>query len=110
MLVSLVVNRQVPKDIAGPIGIFQITGQATKAGYLAVFQFLGILSVNLAIVNILPFPALDGGRIWFLVYEMITRKKANPRVEALVNSIGMAFLLGLMVLITVNDVLRLIKL
>lgn len=109
MVVTLVVNGQVPKDIAGPIGIFQITSQATKAGYLAVFQFLGILSVNLAIINILPFPALDGGRIVFLGYEFIFRKKVNPKFEALTNNLGMAFLLGLMLLITVNDVLRLLN-
>ncbi len=108
-LVSLVVQRQVPKDIAGPIGIFQITGEAAKSGILAVLQFLGILSVNLAIINILPLPALDGGRLIFLGYEAVAKKKANPEVEAKVNTIGMAFLLGLMLLITINDILRLVR-
>ncbi|PIS14579.1 hypothetical protein COT64_01870 [Candidatus Shapirobacteria bacterium CG09_land_8_20_14_0_10_39_12] len=108
-LVSLVVKGQVPKDIAGPIGIFQITGLVAKEGFLAILQFLGILSVNLAIINVLPFPALDGGRLLFLGYEIIFRKKAPPKVEVLVNQIGMTLLLALMVLITVNDVFRLIK-
>lgn len=108
-LVSLVIKGQVPKDIAGPIGIFQITGQVAKEGILAVLQFLGILSVNLAIINVLPFPALDGGRLIFLGYEIIFRRKAPPKIEVLVNQIGMTILLALMALITVNDVMRLIK-
>ncbi len=108
-LVSLVVARQVPKDIAGPVGIFQITGEAAKNGFLAVLQFLGILSVNLAIINVLPLPALDGGRLIFLGYEAVTKRKANPKIESTVNTIGMAFLLGLMLLITINDILRLVR-
>lgn len=108
-LTTLVVMGKVPRDVAGPIGIFQITGQVAKDGFLAVLQFLGILSVNLAIINILPFPALDGGRLIFLGYEVITRKKASAKIELLVNQIGMAILLSLMVLITINDVLRLVR-
>jgi len=109
MIVTLVFKGQFPKDIAGPIGIFQVTGQVAKAGNLALLQFLGILSVNLAIMNVLPFPALDGGRIVFLAYEVVTRKKASAKVEMIVNNIGMAILLGLMVLITVNDIIRLVS-
>lgn len=108
-LLALVTKGTVPKDIAGPIGIFQVTGEVAKSGFLAVLQFLGILSVNLAIINILPLPALDGGRLVFLGYEAVTRKKPNPKVELAVNNIGMALLLGLMVLITINDILRLVK-
>lgn len=108
LAVSLVLLGKVPTDIAGPVGIFQITGQAAKAGGLAIVEFLGILSVNLAIINILPLPALDGGRLIFLGYELLARKKANPKIEAVVNNIGMVFLLSLMVLITINDILRLL--
>jgi regulator of sigma E protease len=67
------------------------------------------VSVNLAIVNILPFPALDGGRIIFVAYELLTRKKANQKFEALVNNIGMMVLLSLIVVITAGDVLRIIR-
>jgi regulator of sigma E protease len=108
-VVTLVMKGQVPKDVAGPVGIFQITGEATKNGALAVLQFLGILSVNLAIINVLPLPALDGGRLIFLGYEAVTKRKANPKVESWVNTAGMAFLLALMLLITVNDILRLVR-
>lgn len=106
-LVSLFTTGKIPREIAGPVGIFQVTGEAAKEGFWAVLQFLGILSVNLAIVNVLPLPALDGGRMIFLLIEGIFRKKISSKVEILVNQIGMAFLLALMVLITVNDVLRL---
>jgi regulator of sigma E protease len=65
--------------------------------------------VNLAVVNILPFPALDGGRIIFVLYEMITKKRANEKFEGTVNSVGMMILLGLILLITAGDILRLIR-
>ena len=109
MIVGMVVNGKVPSDIAGPIGIYQITGQATKAGRLAVIQFAGILSINLAVLNILPFPALDGGRVMFLGYEIITKRKLKARTEMLINQIGMFVLLGVMLLITLNDIIRLVK-
>ncbi|MDD4937772.1 MAG: M50 family metallopeptidase [Candidatus Shapirobacteria bacterium] len=100
---------QVPKDVSGPIGMYEATSAINKnQGILAVIHFFGIVSVNLAIVNILPFPALDGGRIIFVLYEMITRKKANQKVEAVVNNLGMLILLALIVLITVGDVGRIL--
>ncbi len=107
MIYGLVTKGKIPGEIAGPVGIYQITGQAVKAGWLAVLQLMGIISVNLAIVNVLPIPAMDGGRLVFLGYELLFRKKAPVKIEAAVNSIGMIVLLGLMALITVNDLLRL---
>jgi len=109
MVVDLVVHGTVPKDVAGPIGIFQITNVVAKSGILNILQFMGILSVNLAVINILPFPALDGGRLVFIIYEAVTRKKPKPSFEQWVNTLGMAFLLLLIILITVNDVGRLVK-
>ncbi|RJR24800.1 RIP metalloprotease RseP [Candidatus Microgenomates bacterium] len=109
VLLRLVKGEAPSKDLAGPVGIYQITGQVKEAGFLALLQFLGILSVNLAIINILPFPALDGGRLVFLGYEAIFRKKVNPKIEVWANSIGMALLLALMLLITINDVARLVR-
>jgi regulator of sigma E protease len=99
----------VPKDVSGPIGMYEATSSINKnQGLLAVIHFFGIVSVNLAIVNVLPFPALDGGRIIFVLYEMVTRRKVNQKVEAVVNNLGMLLLLGLIVLITVGDVTRLL--
>ncbi|MCW1949008.1 MAG: M50 family metallopeptidase [Candidatus Shapirobacteria bacterium] len=97
----------IPKDVSGPIGMYEATSAINKnQGILAVIHFFGIVSVNLAVVNVLPFPALDGGRIIFVIYEMFTKKRANARLETMVNNIGMMVLLGLILLITVGDVIR----
>jgi len=98
---------QVPKDVSGPVGMYEATSSIkNNQGLLAVLHFFGIVSVNLAVVNVLPFPALDGGRIVFVLYEMIFRKKANQKFEIIVNNIGMIILLGLILMITVVDIRR----
>ena len=99
-----------PQDVAGPIGIFQITDQVARTGVINIIQFIGVLSVNLAILNIMPFPALDGGRLVFIAYEAITRRRPKPDLERWVNSAGFAFLIGLIVLVTVNDLVRVLNL
>ncbi|MBU1117526.1 M50 family metallopeptidase, partial [Patescibacteria group bacterium] len=99
---------QVPKDVSGPIGMYEATSSIrSNQGLLAVIHFFGVVSVNLAVVNVLPFPALDGGRIIFVVYELLTKKRANEKFEAMVNNIGMVILLGLILLITVGDISKL---
>jgi regulator of sigma E protease len=98
----------VPKDVTGPVGIYAITSEVSKFGILSIINFLGIFSVNLAIINILPFPALDGGRLLFIVVEKITGKKVVPKVEAAIHTIGMVVLLILMVAISYLDARRLI--
>lgn len=98
----------VPKDVTGPIGMFNATSSIRNSqGFLAVIHFFGVVSVNLAVVNVLPFPALDGGRIIFVIYEIIFRKRANAKFEALVNNLGMVILLSMIVLISVGDIRRL---
>lgn len=98
---------QVPKDVSGPIGIFEATSSIKKnQGMLAVIHFFGIVSVNLAVVNVLPFPALDGGRIIFVIYELITKKRANQKLEMVVNNAGMLILLSLILIVTISDVRR----
>lgn len=97
---------EVPKEVAGPVGIARLVGQAVNNGFFAVFQLLGILSLNLAVINVLPFPALDGGRMIFVLIELVTRKRVNPKFEGIVNTVGLAILIGLIVLITRNDILR----
>jgi len=98
---------QVPKDLTGPVGIYQITGMVVEGGWLAVINFIGILSVNLAIVNFIPFPALDGGRLLFVVLEKFRGRSFGIKLEQTIHLAGMAFLLLLLLAITVNDVLRL---
>jgi regulator of sigma E protease len=109
MVVDLVGRGVVPKDVAGPVGIFQVTAGVARQGILTILQFIGVLSINLAILNILPFPALDGGRLLFVLYEVVTRKRPKPSIEHWINAVGMAVLLSLIILVTVNDVQRIIK-
>jgi regulator of sigma E protease len=96
-------------DVAGPIGIAQVTGQAVKFGWKAVLEFMSILSLNLAILNILPIPALDGGRVLFVVVEKIFGRRVKPAFEQFSHQIGMIILLILVALISVNDILRLAR-
>lgn len=109
MIGNLITKGQIPREIAGPVGILQITSGVARSGILTILQFIGVLSVNLAVINILPFPALDGGKLIFIGYELITRKKPKPQIEHWVNFVGMAFLLFLVILVTVNDIARLIE-
>lgn len=107
IVTNLVTGKGLPKDVSGPVGIYQVSKEVYKVGWVAVLQFMGILSINLAILNVMPFPALDGGRIAFLAIEKIIGKRRKNLIEGYVNTGGMIFLLGLMVLITVKDVIKL---
>lgn len=108
-LFRLITFQPVGADVAGPIGIAQATGQAVKYGFSAVLQLMGILSLNLAIVNVLPIPALDGGRLLFVVLEKFIGKRVKPQAERVAHQIGMVFLLALIALITINDLLRIFR-
>ena len=99
---------KVPEDVSGPIGIFAVTTEAAKYGVLSIINFVGILSVNLAILNILPFPALDGGRLLFIAIEAVIGKKVLPKLESTIHAIGMVILITLLIAITARDVRRLI--
>jgi len=108
---SLVVSLfkgKVPQGVSGPVGIFAVTTEAARNGILTLINFVGILSVNLAILNILPFPALDGGRLFFIGIETVIGRKVVPRVEALTHTIGMVILLLLLAAITFHDIAGLI--
>ena len=98
----------VPQGVAGPVGIAELTGQFVQLGPSALLSFVSLLSLNLAILNILPIPALDGGRLFFIIIEGVTRRKVNQKVESYTHAIGMAILLLLIVLITLHDIIRLI--
>lgn len=100
--------QQVQVDVAGPVGIAQYTGQAIRFGQNAVLELMALLSLNLAIINILPFPALDGGRLVFIIYEMLAKRPVNRKVEQYVNLFGMLTLLTLAAIITIHDVMKLI--
>lgn len=108
MVVELVGKGRIPQEMAGPVGIFQVTGVVAKEGWGAVLEFLGILSVNLAVINILPFPPLDGGKVLFIGLEAAFGKRVAPKMEKWVQTLGMILLLLLLVLVTLNDISRLI--
>lgn len=96
-----------PEGIAGPVGIFQITGGVARSGFLAVLSFLGILSVNLAVLNIVPFPALDGGRLLFIIVEAVFGRRIVPAFERYAHMAGMVILIALIILVTFRDITRL---
>jgi regulator of sigma E protease len=97
---------KAPEGVSGPVGIFQLTGLVAQSGLLPLLELTSVLSVNLAVFNVLPIPALDGGRMLFIWLEWVRRKRLPADFEAKVNSWGMAALLALMGLITLQDVWR----
>jgi len=108
-LIGGVFRGNVPQDLAGPVGIYALTSEVSKVGTIALIHFMGILSVNLAILNVLPFPALDGGRVLFVLIEWIFGKKVTPKFEGFLHTVGMAILLFIILAITARDIQRLIS-
>ena len=99
--------KETSKNVSGPVGIARATDDVVKTGeFFNILLFTVILSISLGAVNILPLPALDGGRIVFIFYEIIARKRANARVENIVNATGMVLLLLLLAIVTFNDLVR----
>lgn len=106
LITNLIVRQEVSVDLSGPVGIAVLTGQVASLGFVYLLQFTALLSINLAIINILPFPALDGGRVLFLLIEKLRGKPVNQRVEALVHNFGFALLMLLVILVTYRDFVR----
>ena len=103
---DLFVTREVLLEVTGPIGIAVLTGEVARQGFLYILQFIALISLNLAIINFFPFPALDGGRFLFLMIEKIRKKPIDRKIEALIHSIGFALLMVLVILVTYQDILR----
>ena len=95
------------KDLSGPVGIYSIVDSQAKQGFQNIMYLTAYLSMNVGVINLLPFPAFDGGRVLFLIIEKIRRKPVPAKTEAMVNSIGFMLLMLLMVYVTFNDILRL---
>lgn len=104
---NLVITQQAGIEIAGPVGIAVMTGQVAKLGFIYILQFIALLSINLGIINFFPFPALDGGRVLFLIIEKIRGKPMNQRIEAAIHNIGFLVLIFVVLLVTFKDILRL---
>jgi regulator of sigma E protease len=108
-IISLFVGT-APLTLAGPVGIVQMTGEVARAGFAPLMEFASFISIALAITQILPLPALDGGHIAFVVLEWIRRgKRVSPKVEGMVHTIGFILLLALMLAITYQDIARIIS-
>ncbi len=99
---------QAPKDTVGPVGILAIIYIVLKQGILPVLNLMGLISINLAVLNVLPIPALDGGRLFFIGIEAVFGKKVLPKVEAAFHSAGFVILIALIFLISFFDVKRII--
>jgi regulator of sigma E protease len=99
--------KPVGADVSGPIGIAVITGQVFKFGWKAVLELMSIISLDLAVLNVLPIPAMDGGRLAFVVLEKFIGKRVKPAFEQSTHQIGMIVLFILIILISINDILRL---
>ncbi len=103
---GLVTTGKTVAEVSGPVGIAVMTQQAAAMGFLTVLNFTALISVNLAIINALPLPALDGGRMVFLLVEKIKGSPLNQQWEAKANNVGFMLLMGLMVLVTFKDVAK----
>jgi regulator of sigma E protease len=104
---SLFMRTGVPEGITGVVGIVVLTHDSVQEGFMHYLRLVALLSLSLAIFNILPFPALDGGRLMFVLYEAIARRPAPRHFEMTVNAIGFGLLLLLIAIITYHDIARL---
>jgi regulator of sigma E protease len=98
-----------PVAVAGPVAVAQLTGEVAQAGLSPLLQFAAFLSLNLAMFNLLPIPALDGGRILFVLIELVRGKRISPKIEAIVHAVGFVLLMALILVVTFTDILRIIQ-
>jgi regulator of sigma E protease len=108
VLGQLITGRAGMDQLTGPVGIVKAVGEGAKHGFLYILQFTALISLNLGIVNLLPLPALDGGRLIFLVIRRVTGRRISDEAEGRIHFVGFVLLIALMIYITVIDVNRLI--
>lgn len=109
IVIKLFAGHSVGTSVSGPVGIAVMTGQAATLGFVYILQFTAMLSVNLGIINALPIPALDGGRILFIIIEKIKGSPVTQKTEHLFHTIGFIILITLMILVTLRDVVNIAK-
>jgi len=95
-------------QVGGPIQIFVVTGQVAQFGLPTFLKLIGVLSVNLAVLNIIPFPGLDGGRLLFVLIAGIFRRRLSPQLEAAIHAVGFVLLLALLVVVSISDIRRVV--
>ncbi|MBQ2296629.1 MAG: site-2 protease family protein, partial [Clostridia bacterium] len=107
-LYDMITGKYQLNQLSGPVGITATVSEAAKQSLWNVVYLACVITINLGIMNLLPLPALDGGRILFLFIEMIRRKPIPPKYEGLIHGIGFALLFALIIFITFNDIINLI--
>ena len=108
-LIDLAVGNYGVQDLSGPVGVTQVITSAAKTSAFQLFYMLVFISMNLGIFNLLPFPALDGGRLLFQLIEFIFRRPVNRKVEGYIHTVGWLLLLALMVFVTGKDIWNLFR-
>lgn len=99
----------VLQDIVGPVGLVGVVGDAAQHGFANILMLAGFISLNLAVVNLLPIPALDGGRLVLLGIEVLMRRPASRRIVGVFNAAGVGLIILLMISVTYNDIARLLS-
>ncbi len=109
ILKSLITGKLKLNSLAGPVGIYGIVDEVAEGPFINLIYLIAFLSINVGFINIIPFPAFDGGRLLFLIIEKIKGSPINAKMENIIHSIGFSLLILLMLIITYNDILRLFK-
>jgi regulator of sigma E protease len=108
-LFDLFSGRAGVKDLTGPVGLTSVLGETARVSLTSMWMLVALIAINLAVMNLLPLPALDGGRVFFLFIELLRGKPVNPKYEGYVHMVGLALLLMLMVYVSFNDIARLVS-
>lgn len=108
-LIDLITGRYGLEQMSGPVGVTSAVSEAAKSGFTDYLYLVVVITMNLGIFNLLPLPALDGGRLLFQIVELVRRKPINPELEGYVHFVGIVLLMILMVIITFEDVIKLIN-
>ena len=104
---GLITGKISVRNLSGPVGIYQVVDQSVKLGIQQLIYLTAYLSINVGFINILPFPAFDGGHVFFMILEKILGKKINSKIENTVTIIGFGLLMLLMAIVTIHDIIRL---
>ena len=107
VIINLFTGRLGMSSLSGPVGIFNVVGESAKAGFVNLIYLTGFISLNVGFMNFLPLPALDGGRLLFLIIEKIKGSKVDAKVENTIHTVGFVLLMILMLVITFNDIIKL---
>ena len=106
-IVYLITGKLSVKMLSGPVGIFNVVGSVSEAGFIPILSLLALISVNVGFINLLPIPAFDGGHVLFIIIEKLRGKPVSPELENKIHTVGMILLLLLMLVVTVNDIIKL---